>query len=194
MAKEPVAAALEALVSTLAASLAGVTVRRGFPQANTPLDLTQPLLTVEAGQPRRLPVQPRQVAQSGSGTLTLTWAVARLHLDVQIDLWTKYRPKRDEFALTVNQALHPSLPLTPHLRFTVTDYFSRPATLRILDGPRALDDGDTAASDEWRAVWQGVVELDEVQQGTTPELVDIRAQIAATQGATTLTETEQITP
>ena len=66
MAIDPVAAALDAVVSYIDGAVAGVTVRRGFPEGNADPDLSTPLLSVDRGPVRNIPIAPRALAETSS--------------------------------------------------------------------------------------------------------------------------------
>lgn len=191
MAYDPVASAIQAIVTHLTSALSGVAnVRRGWPEANTALDLsTLPTVTVtRAGRARVELISPHRVDATGGATLTTTYKVGMLTIPVQVDLWAAgYRARADDATATLLAACHNQIPNTTGLWLTTADYYSRP--IAVTWSELVADaDGDTAATSEWRRTLTGEIVTDLVVQTTHPKLASAVLQHTTALGDVEVTE------
>jgi len=194
MATDPISSALDALVTHLASELgSSATVRRGWPEAAVEMDVgTKPEVAVTASpSPRATLVSPRELDESGSETLTVTYRVGLLEVLVQVDLWCAYRATRDEVAPLVEAALHNQLPRTSGLWLTQDDYYSRPLSFDI-EAPGTHE--QDAAAGEWRSSWTLRLTTDLVVQTELPETGQIDIQLITELASEYITEITPITP
>ena len=171
----------ESLVTYLTGAVAGATVRRGFPPRGTELDPTTPLIAVTTGAPDVLRMTPRKVDEvvvSGAD-MTYTWKYAISEFPVQVDIWTAYRGKRDEFAALLEAAMLNDMPRTPALLLTSPNYHGRPSTTR---GSSADIPPDEQASQQglWRASWVGDVITDLVIESAGTTIASIVQELSIT--------------
>lgn len=203
MAKDPVASALDALVAHLQGAVDtaglppevnGLTVRRGWPERNTDLDLSAgSVIAVTSGRPDEERINPHAVGtvDAGGGQLTTTYKVAELTIPVQVDAWSPFRAVRDQMVAAVEAALVNQVPASSGLWLDQDDYHGRPLSFEVTGGPRYEDDAEGVTRGEWRAIWTLQCATDKVVQTDHPELVDVDADITTTIGddGTTVTET-----
>jgi len=189
---DPSAAACDAIAAYFASVIDGLTARRGWPEANTELDLASgPVLTVEAGPRESVLVPPRRIDQSGTTTLVVTYRVAWLSFPVQLDLWAAHRADRDDTAEIIESALHNRLPAVAGLFLDSTGYHSRPLTIACTSS-RSEDQGDGAARGEWRHTWELSVETDLVVVTEHPALTEADIAAAIEAGGDVVTDTVTI--
>lgn len=196
MATDPVVSAIDALVahlqaeidtSGLPAEFQTLTVRRGWPEHNTELDMSDgPVIAVSAGEPSETRITPRPVGteDAGGGVLTTTYKVAESEFPLQVDAWSPYRAVRDALVPALEAALINQLPSSGGLWLTSTGYYGRPLSFELKSGPRYDDDSDGVARAEWRAIWSMTCTTDKVVQTPHPTLVDLDATITTTEGDT----------
>jgi hypothetical protein len=170
---DPVAAAVDAIVASLLASLGPSgdnvvsTVLRGWPEDATALDLSgKPVISVTPGNEEREDVSPRSLGSVTSGGVTThTYRVGYLRFTAQIDLWAAHRVQMDDVAPYVESACGEDPPRPAILRLTSTGYHSRPLVCHLGAGVADLD-GDSAVKGEWRMSWDLRVETDIVRTTT----------------------------
>jgi len=147
-------------------------------------------VAVTASSPRIEIVSPRQVDQSGSDTLTVTYRVAMVECLVQVDLWCAHRATRDVLAALIEAALHNQLPHTTGLWLTQADYYSRPLTLDVQE----RREEQSVPEGEWRTSWTLRLTTDLVVQTTHPELTQLDIDFIAELVAEFDTETTSVIP
>jgi hypothetical protein len=181
---DPLAAALNALVAHLATALPTASVRRGWPESDTALDVDAgPVVSVLAiGSPVVEACSPGQVDETGTDTLTTTFRVGYWRARVQVDLWTAYRAQRDELGAAVDAALANRAPRSPDLWLTSTGYHDRPLTFRLL-AVRVEDGPDAAPTGLWRSGWDLEVRSDRVAIATAPALLEVEVDLTTSNGA-----------
>jgi len=186
MAIDPVASALDALVTHLGTALGGsYTVLRGWPEHNTDLDLSGgPTVSVVAGEPTETRISPYLLGTADelddedeeTGNLVATYKVANLEIPVQIDVWAAYRESLDSAMLAVGEALENQAPLSSGLWLTQSDYYSRPLSFDVT-GSRRPDDADAAAVGEWRGTFLLRCSASRVAQRTWPKATEITSSL-----------------
>jgi hypothetical protein len=186
MAIDPLDSACDALVAHLDSEVAElVSVIRGWPEHAEDLDVSGgPVCAVTHGRARTEPCNPITVdTSSDSGTTTVTYKVANLGFDVQIDVWAAHRYTRDETALAVLEALHNQLPHTPDLWLTHADYYSRPVTFELVSS-EAMNTADGVERGLWRWRWTLRAKTDKVATKAFHTLSQLDNQVTATTGQT----------
>ena len=182
----------KSLVAYLTTAIPTATVRRGFPPRGTEMDPTTPVIAVTTGRPTESLMTPRKVDEvAGAGAdMTYTWKYAISEFPVQVDLWTAYRGKRDEFAALLAKAMLNDMPRTPALLLTSTDYHGRPTTTR---GSSADIPADEQASQQglWRSSWVGDVVTDLVIESAGTTIASIVQELSATLANATITEPDR---
>lgn len=170
-------AAVEALAAYLATTLgAGVTVIRGWPEGDADLDLTIPVLSVQA-----VPGGSEIVGAPATDGDVVAGVVgirqSRLTIPVQVDLWAAYREVLDATRLLVDAAMVNDLPWRPHLYLEATDHDDRPFVVyRVNDAPEI--DGETAQRGEWRHIWTLRIEIERVASVTMAAATEINTSSA----------------
>lgn len=170
--RDAAAACVEALATYLSGALSGVSVLRGWPESDTPLDLEAgPVLAVvEVPGGDDEVISPSILGGVVDGAVTVQTGVLRIAL--QLDLFCAYREVLDAQRRAVDEALSNALPFRPHLYLTATDYHARPFT--VVRGPDRPDiDGETAQRGEWRHTWTLRAEIERVQSVTMAALSTI---------------------
>lgn len=174
MAIDPVSAALDAVVAHIsAASITGLTIRRGWPEANVGVDIDASKHLAALSVVGRAKVDlcsPKQVDSSGTQpNITWTWRLGWLTIPLQLDVWCAYRAGRDVVAPLIDASLHNKLPYRSGLYLTSTGYYGRGIACDVesIDLPGT---GDEAASGDWRRSWSLVLRTDLVAQSNLPQL------------------------
>jgi hypothetical protein len=165
---DPVASAMDALVTHLATTLGSTyTVLRGWPEHRDDYDpAAKPVVTVVAGEPTETRVSPRELASS---TGTVTYKIADISVPVQLDVWCAHRARLDGALLAVGRALENGVPHTSGLWLAQSDYYGRPVTFEVTGGPRRHDGPDSATVGEWRATFSLRCSAARVAHRTWPE-------------------------
>lgn len=198
MAIDPVSAALDAVVAHIAdGAIAGLTIRRGWPEANVDVDIASDKHLAALTAVGRANVElcsPKQVDVSGTAPLrTWTWRVGWVTIPLQLDLWCAYRATRDVVAPLVDARLHNKLPFRSGLYLTSTDYYGRGIACDIesFDVPGT---GDEAAAGDWRRTWSLTLRTDLVVQSTMPELTEAVLQASTDLLGVIVTEPDRTIP
>jgi len=168
---DPITAAGDAIAAYFQDAVAGLTARRGWPETDQALDLTQPLLAVELASADPTWVAPRLLGKVGDRWM---WRIGWLSIQGQIDLWTAYRAKREEMAPLIEAAFHNILP-------TQTGLF--------LDSTTPEADGDSANKGEWRQTWDCTVSTYQVAFSDHPTLSSLNLTLSTQLSSETVTET-----
>lgn len=173
---DPLEALLDAAVEYFETSLAGVTVRKGWPEVGTDLDLdVGPHLSITpVGQPEETP---RAATFLGAGL----YKTATVEQRLQVDLWTAYKAQRAATGALVEAALRPNVPRTPNLWLTLDGYHDRPATLMVV-ADSLQDDGNNAPRGEWRRRWVLRAYTDRVVSTAVVPIVEAAATLTALDG------------
>jgi hypothetical protein len=189
-----VSSALDALADHLTETIPGLTARRGWPEANTALDIDEArhVAAVIAGPPEYTLVSPRSVKQTGSTLLAIQYRVAEVEIPVQLDLWCAYRATRDDLVPLVETALHNRMPFQAGLWLSSAKYYGRPLTIETAKGggSRFQDAPDAVARGEWRKTWDLTIRTDMVVEAEHPAMLTAAIRAAVTSLGTTITEAD----
>ena len=193
---DPAASAVDAVVAYFASVLGSSVSRvlRGWPEHGQDLKLGDgPVLAVTVAGDERTLLPPRNVDQAVQGDgLLVTYKIGTLRLSAQLDLWTQYRSQRDDVSALIEAAAHNRLPHQAGLFLDQSDYYSRPLNVNVGRG-RTQDDPRGVSKGMWRRFWDLTIDTDVVVQATTAQLKQLDLQAALEEGATTISETVQVT-
>ena len=146
---DAVAKAIAALITHLA-GITGLTVRMGFPPANT--KLVMPALSVLQQDSEYTNLQPYELSRTAPDVnhkTTVKRIVGNYEVPLQLDLWCRNRQERQAFSELLFARLNPNIePMG--LRLQITDYHSlwvSYTTLAVHD----IDDDASVQRQEWRA-------------------------------------------
>jgi len=182
---DPITAAGDAIAAYFQSNVDGLTARRGWPETDQALDLTQPLLTVELASADPTWVAPRLLGKVGSRWM---WRIGWLSIQGQIDLWTAYRATREEMAPLVEDVFHNQLPSQTGLFLGSAGY--NDARLEVSFGSGTPEaDGDSANKGEWRQTWDCTVSTYQVAFSSHPTLASLRLSLSTELSSETVTET-----
>lgn len=188
---DPVASALDAIASYFGALTGIASGQRGWPEHPEAFDLTAgPVVTATAiGRAAWNEISPTEVDRVAAGgvDLDVTYRVAYLILNVQLDAWASHRVKRDEAGAVVEAGFHNRLPFKGGLELDSTGYFSRPLTITA-GGGLPIDSDDKVGAGEWRKTWDLVVTTDLVVVARTPKQALITFRNTITSGGISITE------
>jgi hypothetical protein len=160
--------ALERLAAYFATLTGIVEGKRGWPEHPEDLDLSAgPVVTVTYVDERRQLIAPWPLDTGPQ----VTWKVADLVIEAQLDLWAAYRAQRDASAEVLEAGLHNRIPWQHGLWLELADYHGRPVTVTASAG-RNVEDDAAAEVGEWRRRWTLSVVTDLVVVATTPEQLE----------------------
>lgn len=195
MAIDPIAAACDAIVAHLT-TITGLTARRGWPEHGVEADITSGagLLAVTPGPAQYERCSPRSVDTTvAAPNVTVTYRIAWLRIEAQLDLWAPYRAVRDDLVALVEAKAANSLPNHSDLRLTSTGYYSRPLTVE-LDRMQSEDSSGNSERGTWRQTWRAVITTDMVAQATHPQQLQVDAILTTGLDGIDVEETTSITP
>lgn len=195
MAIDPIAAACDAIAAHLT-TITGLTARRGWPEHGVEASIASGagLLAVTPGPVQYERCAPRSVdATVSAPNVTVTYRIAWLRIEAQLDLWAPYRAVRDDLVAAVEAKAANSLPNHSDLRLTSTGYYSRPLTVE-LDQMTPEDGGANTERGVFRQTWRAVISTDLVAQATHPQLLRADLELTNTLGGIDVEETTSITP
>lgn len=141
-----------ALTEALAAQLAGIAgiavVYPEWPEANVQLAL--PSISIVTQQAQYVRSSPYLI---GIGTVvnaqaTTTYCVGTYDVNMQLDVWAKYKIQRADLLDAVMNFLQPVNPEGFMLQLAA--YFNEWASVCVMGGPQWLDTEDSATRKEWR--------------------------------------------
>lgn len=185
---DPITAAGDAIAEYFAANVDGLTARRGWPETDQALDLTDPLLTVELASTEPTWVAPRLLGRVGDRWM---WRIGWLQITGQIDLWTAYKAKREEMAPLIEKAFHNSLPAQTGLFLDSAGYHD--ARMEVTFGTGAPEaDGDSAPKGEWRQTWDCTVSTYQVAFSDHPTAASLTISLSTELSTETVTETSTV--
>lgn len=187
-------ACLDALVSHLS-GIPGLTVRKGFPESNKKLDLTEPVMAVTSIAPTRYQSHTKVKLSSEdiSDTQALvTYRIGWAFPTYQMDLFAAYKVKRSEFAYLINEAMKHNVEGSADLLLEAEDYYNANFRLTLTD-TRPEDDQDNAPKGIWRMIYTVECVCPELRQETVTKMSAVTTTITTEVATEEVTEVFEIT-
>jgi hypothetical protein len=178
-------AAVNALGSWLGRCLGStVTVSPHWPEPTKKLP-PKAVTILRAGPPEEEPLDPIIVGRQDTRphTSLFTWRMRALRQPLQLDVWARHAPARDDLLARLDEALNAGMGAT--LGVTNADPFRHGVVLPLADGwsgtadcffdrPEVSDTPDAAARSEYRATLRGWAEVDLTLTAPTARIAVIR--------------------
>ncbi|MGH7297809.1 MAG: hypothetical protein ACRELB_22915 [Polyangiaceae bacterium] len=178
-------AAVNALGQWLTGALGkAVTVSTTWPEPSKNLP-AKAVTILRAGAPEEEPLDPIIVdrVDTGPHTSLFTWRLRALRQPLQLDVWAKHAPARDDLLARLDEALNAGMGAT--LGATNADPFRHGVVLPLADGwsgtadcyfdrPEVADTPDAATRSEYRATLRGWAEVDLTLTAPSARLAVVR--------------------
>jgi hypothetical protein len=191
-------AAVNALASWLVRSLGSdVKVSTHWPEPSQKLP-AKAVTILRAGAPDEEPLDPIVVARVDPGTSPptslFTWRLRALRQPLQLDVWARHAPARDDLLARLDEALNTGMGAT--LGALNADPFRHGVVVPLADGwtgaadcffdrPEVNDTPDAATRSEYRATVRGWAEVDLTLTAPSARLAVIRFLHLSDRPATT---------